>query len=154
MKRYYLYAGYYELWISDKILRRPLTPLGWHKSLRAAVRHAEKSDPDATLCFDRSLMHEVREEFAYLPWQERDDFFPFFRGENYDIRKGLSDLTVESLTLPCTGDCRVSPEDTTDIARFLQTKTKRSYNSLYADIAGRKYSDVRGMVKPYLVLSS
>ena len=154
MKRYYLYAGYYEIWISDKILRQPLTPLSWHKTLRAAVRHAEKIDPDATLCFDRSLMHEVREEFALLPWQERDDFFPLFNGENYDIRKGLSDLTVEKMTHPCTRDCRVNHDDVVDIARFLQVKTNRPFKRLYGDITGLKYSDAHGMVKPYLTPTS
>ena len=47
MRKFYLYAGYYELFISNRPLRRPYSFISWHKSLDAAQRAAEKFDPDA-----------------------------------------------------------------------------------------------------------
>lgn len=57
--RYYLYAGYYELWISPKRLGAPLTPISWHKSLEAAEKAAERYDEYATVIYDAELANDL-----------------------------------------------------------------------------------------------
>lgn len=53
----YLYAGYYELWISDKVLTKPLTLISRHKTIEAAERAAERFDSDAYLAYDKDIAH-------------------------------------------------------------------------------------------------
>lgn len=43
MTKIYLYAGYYELYITDKPMTRPYVLVSWHKSVEAAERAAEKT---------------------------------------------------------------------------------------------------------------
>lgn len=59
MKRYYLYAGYYELWISDRVLGAPLTPISWHESLENAINAAGRYDEDAHIIIDERLRDEI-----------------------------------------------------------------------------------------------
>lgn len=59
MKRYYLYAGYYELWISDRKLGAPLTPISWHKSFENAINAAERYDEYAQIIIDERLKGEI-----------------------------------------------------------------------------------------------
>lgn len=59
MKKYYLYAGYYELWISDRVLGAPLTLISWHKSLENAANAAERYDEDAAIIIDERLKEEI-----------------------------------------------------------------------------------------------
>lgn len=53
--KYYLYAGYYEFWISTKKLGAPLTLISWHRSIDAAERRAEKEDNWANIIYDSDI---------------------------------------------------------------------------------------------------
>ena len=53
--KYYLYAGYYEFWISTKELCAPLTLMSWHRSIQAAERRAEKEDDLANIIYDSDI---------------------------------------------------------------------------------------------------
>lgn len=68
--KYYLYAGYYELWISNKRLRAPLALISWHKSLEAAQRAAEKYDDWATVILDADLLPEIEDRDAETQFAE------------------------------------------------------------------------------------
>lgn len=44
-KKIYLYAGYYEMYITDVPMPKPYTLISWHKSVDAAINRAEKEHP-------------------------------------------------------------------------------------------------------------
>jgi len=41
----YLYAGYYEMFITDRPLAAPYSLISWHYSVSAAAKAAEKAHP-------------------------------------------------------------------------------------------------------------
>ena len=51
----YLYAGYYEMFITDRPLDKPYTLISWHYSVDAAMRRAEKEHPDDPFYFKTNL---------------------------------------------------------------------------------------------------
>lgn len=51
----YLYAGYYEMFITDKPLDKPYSLISWHWSVDAAIRRAEKEHPDDNYYFQVEL---------------------------------------------------------------------------------------------------
>lgn len=73
-KRYFLYAGYYELIISDKKLDKPYIFLSWHKSLKNTVFAATKYDSEVNLVFGSE---EIRKDYIdnviECPWIYEDD---------------------------------------------------------------------------------
>lgn len=48
MKRHkiYLYAGYYEMFISDKPMPKPYSLISWHYSAENAIARAEREHPE------------------------------------------------------------------------------------------------------------
>lgn len=148
--KYRLYAGYYELWISTRVLRRPLLELSSHRSLAAAIRAAERTDPDADLCFDESIREEAEayyiDEFGLGP---EDIGLVTFDGGELDISRGLSELTLDNLGRGL--DCKVSPHDLRDIVNYLHAKTRQGARRLSALCAGRTYRDLFPLVEPHLV---
>lgn len=78
MKKYFLYAGYYELIFSTKPLDKPYTFLSWHKSIVNAEKAAKKFDPDATYVFeDKDLAKEYWNEcIGYTPEEEDIEKMP------------------------------------------------------------------------------
>ena len=147
--KYRLYAGYYELWITTRVLRRPLLELSSHRSLAAAVRKAESIDPDAAICFDESLREEAEvhyiDEFGLSP---EDIRVATFDGAEYDIARGLSELTLDNLRQGF--DCKASPHDLRDIMNYLHAKTRQAARRLSALCAGRTYRDLFPIVEPHL----
>lgn len=59
-KNYYVYAGYYELILTDKKLEKPYIFLSMHKSLEKAIFSATKFDSDANLVFGTE---EIRKDY-------------------------------------------------------------------------------------------
>lgn len=59
-KKYYVFAGYYELILSDRKLEKPYIFLSWHKSLEKAVFAATKFDSEPNFVFSSE---EVRNEY-------------------------------------------------------------------------------------------
>ena len=63
----YLYAGYYEMFITDRPLGKPYSLISWHYSVEAAERAARKAHPDDSYYFKASLfpddLHYVLEDY-------------------------------------------------------------------------------------------
>lgn len=59
-KNYYVYAGYYELILTDKKLEKPYIFLSMHKSLEKAIFSATKFDSDANFVFGTE---EIRKDY-------------------------------------------------------------------------------------------
>lgn len=66
-KKIYLYAGYYEMYITDRPLDRPYSLISWHYSVEAAERAAQKIHPDDHYYFKVDLFpddyHYVLESY-------------------------------------------------------------------------------------------
>jgi len=58
MKKIYLYAGYYELYITDKEMPKPYTLISWHKSVENAMKAAERFDDYASVIYAEHLFPE------------------------------------------------------------------------------------------------
>ena len=55
MKKIYLYAGYYEMYITDVPMPKPYSLISWHKSVDAAENAARKAHPDDSYYFKTTL---------------------------------------------------------------------------------------------------
>lgn len=154
-RKYFLYAGYHELWISEKQLGRPLTYIGYARTLSGAIAKAQRYDPDVCVCFDRSLRAELKEYY------EEQDFICdeetvnklmdesyFLNGDKYDLGKGICELTAECLKNKF--EIRLSFPDIREIAMFLHYKTKESFRNITRKITGRTYRDVYPRMAEYL----
>lgn len=66
-KKIYLYAGYYEMFITDRPLDKPYVLISWHYSVEAATRRAEKEHPDDHFYYKTDLfpddLHYVLESY-------------------------------------------------------------------------------------------
>ena len=51
----YLYAGYYEMFITDRPLGSPYVLISWHKSVEAAEKRAQKEHPGDAYYFKTNL---------------------------------------------------------------------------------------------------
>lgn len=128
-KRYYVYAGYYEVWISDRILRQPLAYQGWHRTLAAAIRHASRMDPE-TICFDQSLRREVIDYYGFPEaWNPCLPGTTFFNGKKHSIRRGLTQVTLERMR--CAPTLRPCAQDLHDILQLLHLKTGTGLRRLF-----------------------
>lgn len=85
--RYYIYAGYYEFWISDRKLARPLVYEGWCRTLENAQERCWRMDPDACICYADG---DVRDEaicgcpgYDTFDDEELEFYFPHFDAEKY-----------------------------------------------------------------------
>lgn len=63
----YLYAGYYEMFITDRQLDKPYTLISWHYSVERAEERARKEHPDDHIFFKANLFpddyHFVLEDY-------------------------------------------------------------------------------------------
>ena len=59
----YLYAGYYEMFITDRPLDKPYSLISWHYSVEAATRRAEKEHPDDHYYYKANLFPD---DLAYV----------------------------------------------------------------------------------------
>ena len=57
-KKFYLYAGYYEMYITDQPLGDPYSLISWHYSVEAAWKRAEKEHPDDPYFFKKEIYPE------------------------------------------------------------------------------------------------
>ena len=141
-KRYHVYCGYYEVWISEKILRRPLSHFGWHRTIEAAYAHAERLQPEA-ICFDTSLRDEAIEKLfqhCYDPFFDRRPPFPVFNGKKYSIKRGLTALTREYFRV--AGDCVPSAQDIWDITQWLHHLTGEGVRKLANLLRGKTFDEI------------
>ena len=54
-KKIYLYAGYYEMFITDSPMDKPYELISWHWKLDRAIKRAEKEHPDDNYYFQVEL---------------------------------------------------------------------------------------------------
>ena len=120
-KRYYVYAGYYEIWISDRILRQPLAYQGWHRTLAAAIRHAHRMDPEA--------------------WNPCLPGTTFFNGKKHSIRRGLTQVTLERMR--CAPSLCPCAQDLHDILQLLHLKTGTGLRRLFNMHGGDTYVELQ-----------
>ena len=74
-KKIYLYAGYYEMFITDVPMPLPYTLISWHKSVEAAERNAERLHPGDNYYFKVTLfpddlkwvLEDVIDELGSVP---------------------------------------------------------------------------------------
>lgn len=142
-RKYYLYAGYYELWITDKVLRRPLTLISTHRSFRTAYEAAWKFDEDANICYDTSIREDVG---AYFSWLESDRIndMPFYDGTKYNIENGLTGYTLEGIKL-CP-DLAPTSQCLSDIINYLHAKAGVSLRRAHALCEGKNYGQLGTLI--------
>lgn len=65
-QKIYLYAGYYEMYITDRPMPKPYSLISWHWSVDAAERAAQKAHPGDNYYFKTTLfpdeLHFVLED--------------------------------------------------------------------------------------------
>jgi len=85
-KKYYLYAGYYEMYITDVPLDKPYSLISWHYSVEAAWRRAEKEHPDDPYFFKTDIFPE---ELQYVlegyTWDEKEIEIANIQGNDFYI---------------------------------------------------------------------
>ena len=59
-KKIFLYAGYYEMFISDVRLGEPYSLISCHYTVESAIRAAEKAHPDDAYYFKTNLFPDER----------------------------------------------------------------------------------------------
>lgn len=62
-QKIYLYAGYYEMFITDRQLPNPYALISWHYSVDAAIDRAEKEHPGDKYYFKTTLFPD---DFHYV----------------------------------------------------------------------------------------
>lgn len=81
-QKYYIYAGYYELIITEQKIGRPYIYQGFAYSLDGAIRRCEKIDEDAGIVYSHNLKDELRslydwwgeEELSQVAWLETEKY--------------------------------------------------------------------------------
>ena len=151
-RKYYVYAGYYELWITDKILRRPMVYISWHTSLENAIETAETFDPDAAVCLDKDLKDEyislMSSRLEHLSTENFDKYIEetaFFNGNDYCIKDGLAECTLICLCKRC--NCKLNTHDAVDIANWIQTKTGKPAKRIYSLLVNKTYEETANYLK-------
>lgn len=150
-KKYYLFAGYYELWITDRVLRRPLLLISTHFSFEKAFQAAERYDEEASMCYDTSIRSDVEAYFAHVD-SEVISRMPFFDGSDYSIEHGLTDYTVEAVKacpqLQPTAQCL------SDIINFLHAKGSVSLRKARALCQGKTYGELGCLVQNLIPITA
>lgn len=81
-QKYYIYAGYYELIITEQKIGRPYIYQGFAYSLEGAINRCEKIDDGANIVYSHNLKEELRglydwwgeEELAQVGWLKTEDY--------------------------------------------------------------------------------
>ena len=153
MKRtFYLYAGYYELLITDRRLGRPFLLLSTHRQFNTALKAAKHNDPDANLVYDKSVKKDainnfIEENGDYLEMEEILSCLTFFDGSAYDPTKRLTQYTVDRLERQF--DCKATFQCVQDITAFLAAKTGKAFRTLWNNLKGKTYKELYKELQPY-----
>ena len=137
MTKYYVYAGYYEIYVSDRPLRRPLMFQGWHKSLERALEHADSFD--VSVLYDESILDEC---CAYYGSDPED--FDSFDGAEYSIENGFTDFTKGCFDL--CGNTVPGGQDRNDIFEWLHWKTGLGLRKLIRLHGDKTYDELRPVI--------
>lgn len=59
MKKYHVYVGYYEVYLTTHKLPGPVSLASWHKTAEAAEKRALKDWPSATFLYDEDTLEDL-----------------------------------------------------------------------------------------------
>ena len=139
MTKYYVYAGYYEIYVTNRPLRRPLMLQGWHKSLEKALEHAESFD--VSVLYDRSILEDCCNHYGAFS----DEFEEYtFDGAEYSIENGFTSHTEDCFRV--CGDKVPGGQDRTDIFEWLRCKTGLSLRKLIRLHGDKTYDELRPVI--------
>ena len=153
MKRtFYLYAGYYELYITDRRLSRPYLLVSTHRRFDTAKKAAVHYDPDVHIIYDNSVKEEyindfIKENGPYFEESEILGFTTFFDGADYDPTKRLTQYTVDRLRHQF--DSKATFQCVQDITAFLAAKTGKAFRTLWGRLYGKTYKELYTELQPY-----
>ena len=146
-QRYYRYAGYHEILISKRVLRKPYVILGWHRSIGAAIEAAERMEPEAVV-FDKDLAGEAAGYYFGVPFLHEDlERIQTFNGRKHEINRGLTGVTLECLQKRF--DCLPSAGDLRDMANWLALRTRSTFRKALSFLEGKDYSQIHDILAPY-----
>lgn len=57
--KYYVYVGYYEVYITTKKMEGPATLSSWHKTAENAEKRALREYPSATFLYDEDSLRDL-----------------------------------------------------------------------------------------------
>lgn len=81
-KTIYLYAGYYEMYITDRPLDKPYVLMSKHRKVECAARAAEKAHPDDSYFYQEELFPD---ELSYILDEESNYHIAEVQGRNFII---------------------------------------------------------------------
>lgn len=151
-RKFYLYAGYYELYITDRRLSRPYLLVSTHRRFDTAKKAAVHYDPDAHIIYDNSVKEQYIDDFIqeYGPYFDESEilgFATFFDGADYDPAKRLTKYTVERLERQF--DSKATFQCVQDITAFLVAKTGKAFRTLWNKLYGKTYKELFPVLVPY-----
>ena len=145
-----LYAGYYEMYITDRPLGKPYTLISWHYSAEAAEKRAQKEHPGDAYYFKTNLFPDDYQQPEGIPLEKLGQISYNSSGVYY-ATSGLSSSDANSFTLEQWAQMEAAG------AVFLRNGVYKNDYDSYDDsfftrdpIASRHY-DIR--YEPYYIFS-
>ena len=136
---YKVYAGYYEVYVTTHVLRRPFTLLSTHRKLSTALRAAEKHDMG--IIYDTALRGQIATHYDTTPGQLQ--WMHFFDGKEQSIDNGLAEITLDNLSREL--DVKPGAADAIDMANYKAHREKISLRKAFALIEGLTYAQLKPM---------
>ena len=138
LKKFNVYAGYHEIHITDRILRRPYVFQKTFRNINRAARWIDKNFPGDTVVIDENLA-----DYAPDPCWLSTNF------EEDDIKCGLTELTLDNLNM--LDDTPINTPDAIDIANWLHTvKPRLSVKFFLQRYQNLTYAQARFILLPYV----
>ncbi len=135
-KTFYLYAGYYELFLSDRPLRCPLTLQSKHKSIGGAVRKAESYDD--TIHADERLAPDLHDYYGdYIP-------IHMMKLDKYSIERGYTAYTGMHFRL-CP-DAKPVGQDWNDLMQWIAHLTGTDVRKAVSLHGEKTYGELRSVL--------
>ena len=138
IKKFNVYAGYHEIHVTDRTLRRPYVFQKTFRNINKAARWIDENFPGDTVVIDENIA-----DYAPDPCWLSADF------ANDDIKCGLTEHTLDNLKR--LDDTHISVADTRDIANWLHTvKPRISVKFFLQRYQNLTYGQARFILSPYV----
>ncbi len=134
---YKVYAGYYEVYVTTHVLRRPFTLLSSHRKLSTALKAAEKHD--VSVIYDTALRSQVATHYDTTP--EQLQWMHFFDGKEQSIDNGLAEITLDNLCREL--DVQPCAADALDMANYKARHEKISLKKALTLTKGLTYAQLK-----------
>ena len=138
-KRFNIYAGYHEIHVTDRTLRRPYVFQKTFRNIDRAARWIDEQFPGDAVIIDENIMN-----CAPDPCWANTDY------SEDDIRRGLADITLDNLAR--LEETPVSPADLRDIVNWMHTVRPRLsirfFRERYRNLT---YGQLRGLLDSTLI---